>query len=399
MSRKTAEKLAYVGVILSLFISACNMPRGTSTPMGSTGAVYTAAAQTVSAQLTKAAGGDLEPIDTPSPDQTAISTGTPFSTPTPESTTPVSGTTTPATEAACDRMSFIKDVNYPDGTDLLPGEDFTKTWQIKNTGTCTWTPGYSLVFDRGDAMGGPASKRLVEEDVEPGETVDISVDLQAPEGTGTYQGFWKLRNASGQVFGTGEDSSKAFWVKIEVVKGSGVMFDFNLFADDAAWGSGTLPIDYESLGDSMLVYGNTGDPGDPFVDVKTEQKLEDGRISGYLLVTYPPVGEDRYIIGRYPDYNVNPGDALFGRVGLIKNPDDTCGSGDVTYKISYTINGDLATVEELWKWNEICDGETKSIRLELEDLEGKNVQFYLIVIANTGSEDNYAVWDSLAIKR
>jgi hypothetical protein len=117
-------------------------------------------------------------------------------------------------------VAFITDVNYPDGVDLSPGEAFKKTWRLKNIGSCTWTSGYSLVFDQGDAMNGPASKQLASGDVEPGETVDVSVDLQAPEEAGTYQGFWKLRNPNGQVFGTGEEGSKAFWVKIDVVEGS-----------------------------------------------------------------------------------------------------------------------------------------------------------------------------------
>lgn len=399
MSRSAFVKIFYLVAAVSIVLSACNLPRETETPTQSSGALYTAAAKTVAVQLTEAASGGNGPAGTPSPDQTPLSTSTPISSITPQPTTPVSIASPTATEESCDRMSFIKDVNYPDGTDLFPGEEFTKTWRIKNVGSCVWTPGYSLVFDRGDALEGPASKRLTTEDVEPGETIDVSVDLQAPEETGTYQGFWKLRNASGQEFGTGEDASKAFWVKIEVVEGSGVMFDFNVQAENAAWGSGTLPLDYEGPGEDMLVYGSTGDPGDPFVQVKTEQKLESGRVSGYLLVTHPPVGEDRYIIGRYPDYYVNPGDTLFGRVGLIKNPDNSCGSGDVTYKISYTIDGNLSTVDNLWTWNEICDGAIKSIQLELEDLEGENIQIYLIVIANTSSEENFAVWDSLAIKR
>jgi hypothetical protein len=64
--------------------------------------------------------------------------------------------------------------------------------------------------------------------------VDVSVDLVAPEETGTYQGFWKLRNVKGDGFGVGE-FNKAFWVQINVVEGAGMMFDFNIYADEAAW--------------------------------------------------------------------------------------------------------------------------------------------------------------------
>lgn len=220
MARRTLLRFISAGIILTLALSACNLPRETSVPTQPGGALYTSAAQTVSAQLTQAVGGDIDPIGTPTPERTPHSTETPFTGVTPEPTTPVSLTSPTITEVPCDRAAFITDVTYPDGVDLLPGEAFKKTWRLKNIGSCTWTSGYSLVFDEGDAMKGPASKGLADEDVEPGETVDVSVDLQAPEEPGSYQGFWKLRNPSGQVFGTGEDGSKAFWVKIDVVEGS-----------------------------------------------------------------------------------------------------------------------------------------------------------------------------------
>lgn len=392
MVKKSFIHFILITALLILILAACNMPRQTPFPSQPAGAVYTAAARTVVARLTD------QPVNTPDIDPTDVPTLTPI----PSSVTPspfLHGQGSPtATEVPCDQMTFIKDVNYPDGADLLPGEEFTKTWRLKNAGACTWTSGYSLVFERGNALGGPATKQLSTGDVEPGETIDVSVDLQAPEDTGTYQGFWKLRNASGQVFGHGEES-KAFWVKIDVVEGSGVMFDFNIQADAAAWGSGTLPLDYEGPGENVLIYSATGDPGDPFVQVKDEQLLENDRISDFVLVTYPPVGEDAYLIGRYPDYHVNPGDVLAGRAGLIKESDGSCGDGDVTYRIDYTVGGDLSQVENLWKWSEICDGQTKSIQMELDDLEGEVIQFYLIVIANTSSDENYAVWDSFAIKR
>lgn len=390
-NRPLSNLLILIGGLV-LLTNGCNMPRQTPGATQPPAAVYTAAAQTVAAQLT------ADPPRTPGGDQTAVPTATLLPATLTPSPTPIIRVSPSATPEPCDQLTFIKDVNYPDGSDLLPGEEFTKTWRLENSGSCTWTPGYSLVFDRGDALGGPASMQLSSEDVEPGDTVDVSVDLQAPEDTGTYQGYWKLRNTRGEEFGHGEES-KAFWVKIDVVEGSGVMFDFNVQADAAAWGSGSLPLDYEGPGDNVLIFSSAADAGDPFVVVRDEQKLEGNTLTDYVLVTYPGAGEDVYVIGRYPDYQVNPGDALSGRVGLLLKPDDSCGSGDVTYRIDYTVEGDLSSVKNLWKWSEICDGETKSIQIPLNDLEGKKIQFYLVLIANTSSEENYAVWDSLAIKR
>ena len=48
-----------------------------------------------------------------------------------------------------------------------------------------------------------------------------TVELKAPDTPGTYQGYWKLRNPAGDVFGLGEKADKDFWVKINVGVESG----------------------------------------------------------------------------------------------------------------------------------------------------------------------------------
>jgi hypothetical protein len=100
---------------------------------------------------------------------------------------------------------------------LAPNENFTKTWRLKNNGSCTWTSSYALIFDSGDSMSGPASKQLTSGTVGPGETMDVSVNLIAPGSPGTYKGYWKLRNGSGVNFGIGTGGTNPFWVEIEVV--------------------------------------------------------------------------------------------------------------------------------------------------------------------------------------
>src|SRR5512135_3467629 len=51
--------------------------------------------------------------------------------------------------STCDRAQFIADVTVPDGTRFSPGAAFTKTWRLKNVGTCTWSTSYTLVFSSG----------------------------------------------------------------------------------------------------------------------------------------------------------------------------------------------------------------------------------------------------------
>jgi hypothetical protein len=127
-------------------------------------------------------------------------------------------TSVPATAASyCDWVAFVKDVTVPDGTTFAPGETFTKTWRLKNRGTCTWTPDYMLVFNNGAQMGGTTAVRLPAY-VAPGQTIDISVTLTAPSTAGSYTGYWMLRNSSGTLFGTNEKANIPFYVDIKVKK-------------------------------------------------------------------------------------------------------------------------------------------------------------------------------------
>ena len=137
------------------------------------------------------------------------------------SATAVPATSTPLPTATavryCDWVSFIKDVTIPDGTVMAPGEVFTKTWRLQNRGTCTWTSDYYLVFTSGDPMGGTTAVRLPGI-VAPGQYVDVSVTLTAPDSRGRQTGYWMLRNPSGALFGYGSKAEQAFYVDIKVAQ-------------------------------------------------------------------------------------------------------------------------------------------------------------------------------------
>jgi hypothetical protein len=201
-------------LVFGLVISGCNFPGIRPTP----NIQATNAAGTVIARLTQPPepeGGDTPTLPPPPPTTPAP----PPVSPTP-SNTPLP-TLTPSrtpTEIPCDQATFVDDVTIPDGTEIQVGDNFTKTWRLKNTGTCTWTSGYSLVFDHGDSMSGPATKQLTSGTVAPGQTVDISVDLTAPSSDGTYKGYYLLRNSDGVLFGVGSSGDVAFWVEIEAVE-------------------------------------------------------------------------------------------------------------------------------------------------------------------------------------
>jgi hypothetical protein len=235
------SRLVSIVLFLALALSACNLPAKTQEAEGP-GAVLTAAAQTVEANLTQLAAQNT-------PTAPVLSTDTPAVLPVTATATSAVVFPTSAVPAAtatqdCDKADFVTDVTVPDGTNMSPGESFTKTWRLKNSGTCSWTPSYAVVFNSGDSMSGPATQAMTT-NVNPGQTIDISVDLKAPSTAGDYTGYWKLRNAAGVTFAT-------FYVTIKV-GGSGIFAvtsvtlsvtgscgNFQIQADITTNGAGTV---------------------------------------------------------------------------------------------------------------------------------------------------------------
>src|SRR5215211_8277531 len=120
-----------------------------------------------------------------------------------------------AAQACTDRAQFVSDVTVPDGTRYDPGATFTKTWRLRNVGTCTWTTSYTMVFDSGAQMGSTASVAMPSS-VPPGQNVDLSVNMTAPNAAGHYIGYWKFKNANGVTFGIGVNANRSWWVEINV---------------------------------------------------------------------------------------------------------------------------------------------------------------------------------------
>ncbi len=215
---------------LALLLSACGpaQPGPEATPTLDQGAVFTAvvATQTEAAQLTALAGLSNPPASIPSPMPITGPTATRLSASaggTPNPTGTATGAPTPTGlpySTRGDKASYVSDLTIPDGTRLEPGEGFTKSWRLLNSGDTTWSTEYDLVFVSGSHMGGPASVPVPVE-VEPGKTVDLSVDLTAPTASGSYRGFWMLRNHHGEYFGIGAQADQAVWVDILIGPGEG----------------------------------------------------------------------------------------------------------------------------------------------------------------------------------
>jgi hypothetical protein len=202
-------------LILIILVSGCNRPNSASE--ANTTLDVTQAYQTVEARMTESAGLTPSPPDTNPTTTQPIVTTTEIINNATATNQPIQPTNTQPPVKKCDQAAAGTpiDVTIPDDTKMQPGESFTKTWRLQNVGTCTWTKDYSIAVFSGESMNAPVSVSMPAK-VEPGTSVDISVDLIAPQEAGTYQGNWKLRNAANEWFGIGPSGDSAFWVRIVV---------------------------------------------------------------------------------------------------------------------------------------------------------------------------------------
>jgi hypothetical protein len=138
----------------------------------------------------------------------------------PTSTQSVTGTNTPLTTSTASpgeegedctfRAAYVADVTYPDDSVLEQEAKFVKTWRIRNSGTCRWEAGTTFAFLTEDKLGEVDSVAVPV--TEPGQEIEISVDMQAPGEPGTYRSDWQLKNTAGTRFGG------VFYVKIVVAE-------------------------------------------------------------------------------------------------------------------------------------------------------------------------------------
>jgi hypothetical protein len=118
----------------------------------------------------------------------------------------------------CNHMAaeIPMDISIPDQSMLKPGERFIKTWRVKNTGSCDWTPEYQLVWISGEDMN-PSMPWYLGRTVMPGAAVDIGVEMVAPSSQGDFKSYFKLKDTNGTLFGLGPMDQAPLWVRIQVV--------------------------------------------------------------------------------------------------------------------------------------------------------------------------------------
>ncbi len=117
---------------------------------------------------------------------------------------------------AADNAQLIS-VSVPTNTTMAPGNRFTQTWTLKNTGTTTWSAGqsgYTLTMVGKDSLGAvplftnASSTRYTPfiivgngKSVSPNSNAAFSMSFIAPISSGTYTDTFQMNNTSGVAFG------------------------------------------------------------------------------------------------------------------------------------------------------------------------------------------------------
>lgn len=292
--------------------------------------------------------------------------------------------TASAAQTCSDWARFVADVTVPDGTRYDPGATFTKTWRLRNIGTCTWTTSYTMVFDSGTQMGTTASVPFGSS-VAPGATIDLSVNMTAPSSAGHYIGYWKFKNAAGTLFGIGNTANKSWWVEINVngTPTTGVAYDFTANAGSATWSSGAGGLSFP---------GTDGD-SKGFALKLDKPNFESGVVASQpgLLVS-PQQITNGFIQAVYPDFTVQNGDRFQTTVG--------CQAGATSCYVAYRLDYQVGnTIRTFWTWREKFEGWTYFANLNLNPLAGQTVKFILYISAFGSPVGDRALWGNPVIVR
>ena len=281
--------------------------------------------------------------------------------------------------SSCERAEFIDhvlvDVPVEEGTALMPGTHFTKTWQVLNAGTCAWGEGYALVHTGGHALSGAPEIALPA--VAAGETVDLSLRLTAPSLLGTYTSEWMLRNAAGALFGVGPQGDRPLTAALVVPElPAGVVYDFAQVMCLARWDSDRA---------SFL----------PCEGLNDEQGMLDGYVSlapNGTIEVKPNNQPNGLIAGYFPPVTVQAGDHFRATVGCVdENPN--C---EIVFMLKYRVDeGGQTSADEIIFTNPfpLSGEQITDIDMDLSALQGNVVTFILFMQENGGrSLDAIGYW-------
>ncbi len=165
-----------------------------------------------------------------------------------------------------------------------------------------------------------------------------------------------------------------------------VVYDFTSHVCEAAWSNNAFTIPCPSDGAAV---------GSGYVGLLDNPTIEGGvTLAGRVLHTQPALLPNVGIFGTYPSFQVQSGDSfrvtsacLNGPMPAPMPPAEAC---NVEFALEYyDANGDYHTYSA---WDEVYDGLSTDVVVDLTSLAGQVVRFVLVVRDNGDAQGDYPVW-------
>ncbi len=253
-------------------------------------------------------------------------------------------------------------------------------------------------------MNGPDSVALPF-NVSPDQTVDISVNLIAPNAPGIYQGFWQLQKPDGTAFLLSPSVKDHIWVKINVVVPAlgtltltpAISSVTPNVSTPIAQATSALDVTYDFVENACLAKWVSTDGTLPcpgldgdihgFVVTSSRANLEDGTTAPLpTLLTFPSSSLNGYIQGTYPSIQIQAGDQLQTTVSCEQGA-TAC---SVLFSIQYLDSSGI--LHNFWTLGEFYDGKYFNLDLDLSQFAGQKIEFVLGVSSLGSSVGDRALW-------
>lgn len=122
-----------------------------------------------------------------------------------------------AEDGCQNKVWFVSGGLLPAGSEVLQNEEIIKSWQVQNIGTCSWSSEYRLAPLDKDGVVDLESAVEIGREIAPGESVELSLTLVAPERLGRWQQRWIMLDDKNTPFGVGLTDQKPLLLDLEVI--------------------------------------------------------------------------------------------------------------------------------------------------------------------------------------
>lgn len=273
-----------------------------------------------------------------------------------------------------DEFTYVSDITVPDGMTITPNTIFTKTWYIRNSGTCMWNSNYKIVYNSGDEVGRSKSFPLLQPGnyIRPGESTVVSVELLAPNNINTsYSTVWALESDTGIRFGSGPAKNVYLSSSFKVDSSFVVSQNFGSLVCSDDFGYFICGLNNKNSERGMVYYDET-------------PMTEAGRYLGSPgIAVMPPKGENTTVRFEFGPLRF-PRGANFYTNFCCRPETPTC---DVQIRLYARETGyGERLVQEIREWNDGFMGEWK---FKLDDIEVFDQDFtYIIEVQSNGGADS-----------